>query len=207
MFTLNSTTLEEKAERTFILLTESIINGELLSRILSTYYNEFAPHPTETFGIKRKESFSPEDSKRIILELISFATFLIMMKEAPKHIQKRTFLFIKSPDAERVSYYNSVLFNLLDAYLDEQEYNGIHEIVLAQIYPEVKFEEGEVIDLTSRVTKYINSGDSTSATDLFVALLISTIDCLHSSDVEPLALHFASAIHDWTKVTAKNVFC
>lgn len=207
MFALNSTILDEKAERTFILLTKSIINGELLSRILNTYYNEFDPPSTETFGIKRKESFSTDDMKRIILELISFATFLIMMKEAPKHIQKRTLLFIKSPDAERVSYYNTILFDLLNDYLDDQGYNGIHEIVLEQIYPEVKFEEGEAIDLTSRVTKYINSGDVTSATNLFVTLLISTIDCLHYSDVEPLALYFASSIHNWTKDVAKDVFC
>ena len=81
------------------------------------------------------------------------------MKEAPKLLQIRTLLFIRSPDAERVSNYNLTLFSLLNKYLDTQKYNGIRPIELAQIYPEVKFEKGEAIDLTTNIIRYSNSRD------------------------------------------------
>ena len=206
MFASNNTTIEEKAEKTFMLLAESLISGKFISHIIDTYQKGVEGPIANTFGIGRKEPFNIDDTKRIILEIVSFATFLLMMNEAPKYIQKRTALFNKSPDAERVRYYNTILFALIDEYLDSNEYKGVHEIIVTEIHPEIKFEEGEVIDLASRIKLYIDSGDIVSTTELFAHNLSLAIDRHNVALTELISLHFANSIIDWTKDVAKNVF-
>lgn len=203
---LNDNSLEEKAQKTFELLIKSLITDDVLSDIVITYHKTIEEPLTDTFGIRRKLPFDEDDYRRIIFELICFATFLIMVHEAPKYLKKGVLLFNESPDAEKIRYYNTKLYDLLNDYLDNHGYNGIHEIVPIEITPELKYGIGEAIDLTSRVTLYASLEDFQSATKIFVIRLTYAIDADNFAFVEPKSIFYAGSIIDLVRDIAKYVF-
>lgn len=204
--TFDNTSLEQKAERTLELIINAVIIDDFLSDIITTYHQEVEKPLIDSFGVKRKKPFNENDNRRILFEFICFATYMIMSVEAPKYIRKRKLFITNEPDVDKVRFYNTKLYDITKDYLNRNGFDNIREIILKEINPELKYEEGEVVNLTSRNAIYINCGDNISATKLFVIHLSYAIDADNSAFVEPISVFYAGSAIELARDIAKVVF-
>lgn len=204
--TFDNIALEQKAERTLKQITKAIITDDILSDIITTYHQEVEKPLTDSFGVKRKTPFNENDNRRILFELICFTTYMIMSEEAPKYIRKRKLLFTNEPDVDKVRFYNTKLYEITKDFLNQNGFDQIREIRVKEINPELKFEEDEIINLTSRHALYLSFGDNLSATKRFVRHLSYAIDADNSAFVEPITIFYAGSAMELARDIAKVVF-
>jgi len=169
---LDNNVLIEKAKATADLLVETMV--EFPESIYSTYEEVLSEAPAKS-EIQPRE-FSQSDFKRVLFEVLCFATYIIMGQEVPKFIVRRRYILGSTPDAEGIKYYNEKLFNYLQEYFENLKFGTIREIVITAMTPDIQFGLGEPLNAAKRVASYVQSGASLKAAKLFAQYLAYAVD-------------------------------
>ena len=206
---LDYNALEEKATRTINLLIKEVL-GNVLSDVIKTYHEEIIRPMNEKLGIREEaKKFEEDDFIPISFELICFATFVIMAREAPKVITKRT-LFHKTPDTEKVRYYNEKLLDYLDEYFIEQNSVKTREVIMTGINPDaLEFGFEESLDATYRRKQYSDTFirfGMKSAIEWFVTKFAHAINPKHFALIQPIAIIYAGNTIEYVESLVKFIF-
>jgi hypothetical protein len=206
---LDDNALEEKAGRTINLLIKEII-GNVLSDVIRTYQEEIIKPLNEILDIKEEaKKFEEDDLIRISFELICFAAFVIMLREAPKVITKRT-LFHRTPDAEKVSHYNEKLLDHLDEYFTEHDFIKIREIIMTGINPDaLEYGFAELLGAEYRLKQYSDTFikfGMDSAIRWFTTKFAHAIEPKNFAVILPIAITYAGNTIEYVESLVKFVF-
>lgn len=202
--TFNQSELDAKAVTTGNLLIVAIFESKLIEGICETY-EQVCRETLARFEVVPKE-LGDDDYKRLLFEVICFATFIIMGQEVPKHIVRTRALLTTEPDAEGIRHFNDKLLDRLSHHLEGQGFAWLREVVVTAISPNIQFGLGEPLNAAKRIADYLEGGSSLQAAKLFSQYVAYAIDPDQYVALTIIGMGWVESIIDLTRIVLKAVF-
>jgi hypothetical protein len=140
-----------------------------------------------------------ENYRRILTELVSFATYVAVEEEAGKYLTKMKMVVVREPDPEKIETFAGLLHTDLENHLGQyiRELKEI-EVVCYQPY---KLGEGEPLSVTRIIYKYLRSMGGPQVKELFIDRVSFAID----PHMQSYSRRIAEGLYEKSRKVAQEV--
>ena len=192
--------LVERARATWSLLVRTIDHNTLVDD-LWTVYSTSCREALLRLGVEGRVR-EPKDDLRCWFELVTFAVFLIMGREAPKHFTKRSLLGTKRPDPDVIRSFNGSLVECLNSEARERGAHELFEVVLTGIVPDLTWGFGARLNSARRLKEYITAGSTVTAAETFAKHIAEALDTSAAGILELVGMAVVEPVADIAKHVA-----